>query len=247
MNSLNSAEIQKHLSQNPLPIYTFDAIGSTNTFAKTLSDDFALVVADSQTGGRGRLGREFFSPKGTGIYMSYKANIPYLYDNVPFITTLASVAVHKAISTLYDIDCSIKWVNDIYMGNKKVSGILCEVCDESHVVIGIGINFNITPFPEDLKSIATHLPPNPSVTRAILIGEVTNNLFKLISHLPGTSFMEYYRSHSCVIGKNVLCTLGSESFFGFCTGISPEGALIVETERGTLTLSSGEITLRFTD
>ncbi len=247
MNSLNSAEIKKYVAKIPLPIYVFDKIDSTNNFAKTLSDDFALVVADSQTGGRGRLGREFFSPRGTGVYMSCKVNIPSLYENVPFITTLAAVAVHKAIAKLYNIDCSIKWVNDIYIGNKKVSGILCEACDERCAVIGIGINFSEAPLPENLKSIATHLPQNPSVTRAMLIGEVTNNLCTLISHLPDTSFMDYYKSHSCVIGKNVLCTRGNESFSGLCTGISPQGALIVKTECGTLTLSSGEITLRFTD
>lgn len=240
-------KIAKHI-QHTLPLYVFDQIDSTNRFAKTVCDDYALIVADKQSAGRGRLGRAFFSPSGAGVYMSLKAKIDDLYKNVPFITTLASVAVHKAIKALYNIDCGIKWVNDIYIGTKKVAGILCEVCDDTHAIIGIGINVYPSSLPDELKSIATHLTQSPTaVTRNRLIAMVADNLLQLISSLPDTSFMAYYKENSIVIGKNVLCTSPGFSFEAKAIDIDNHGGLVVETFDGTKTLSSGEITIRFTD
>lgn len=244
---LSKEEIKKHL-QFTLPIFVFDEIDSTNSFAKNLTEDFSLVVADSQIRGRGRLNRSFFSPKGLGIYLSLKVKVSDLYQNVPFITTLAATCVHKAVKKLFNIDCGIKWVNDIYIGNKKLSGILCEIADASHAVIGIGINFYPSSLPDDLKPIATHLTTYPStVTRNELIGEIVNNLLASISELPKASFMEYYKAHSCVIGKKVLCIQGNCSFTATAVDITPFGGLVVKTAEGLKTLSSGEVSLRFTD
>lgn len=244
---LSKTEIEKHLNF-PVPIFVFDEIDSTNTFAKTLTHDFALVVADLQTQGRGRLNRTFFSPKGSGIYLSLKIKVSDLYSAVPFITTLAAVSVHKAIKKLFSINCGIKWVNDIYIGNKKLAGILCEIADASHAVIGVGINFYPSDFPDDLKQIATHLTAYPSaVTRNELIGEIINNLLQLVEALPDSSFMEYYKAHSIVIGKKVLCIQGNSSFEATAVDIDTSGGLIVKTAAFTQTLSSGEVSLRLTD
>ena len=245
---ISKEEITKHLHTDSIPVYVFDETDSTNRFAKVLTDDIALVVANSQSSGRGRLNRQFYSPKGSGVYFSLKVNVPDLYSNVPFITTLAAVSVHKAIKKLYNITCGIKWVNDIYIGSKKVAGILCECCDESHAVIGIGINCYPAPMPEELKMVATHLTDYPSlITRNELICEIVNNIFKALSHLPDASFMEYYKEHSIVIGKKVLCIQGDNSFSAIATDIDPLGGLIVKTDDGFKTLSTGEITIRFTD
>lgn len=242
---ISKSEIQRHLTAS-IPLYVFDIIDSTNSFAKKLEEDFALVVADCQSSGRGRLGREFYSPKGSGIYFTLKVKNENLYQNVPFITTLASVAVHQAVKTLCNTDCGIKWVNDIYINNKKVSGILCEIVDETHAVIGIGINFYKSALPENLKNIATSLFDDTSpVTREELIAYVADNLFRLLSKLPDTSFMEYYKSNSIVLGKKVLCITGEQSFEATATDITPQGALVVQAADGMRTLSSGEITLRF--
>ncbi|MBQ8540144.1 MAG: biotin--[Clostridia bacterium] len=245
---ISEKEIKKHLDDGALPVYVFDCIDSTNRFAKTLTEDFALVVADCQMNGRGRLNRSFHSPKGTGIYMSLKVRINDLYSNVPFLTTLCAVCVHKAIKRLFGFDCGIKWVNDIYIGNKKVSGILCEACDDSHAVIGIGINFYPSVLPEELKGVATHLTEHGStVTREQLSALICNNILKAVKALPDTASMEYYKKHSIVIGKKVLCIQGDNSFSAIATDIDPFGALVVETADGLRKLSTGEITLRFTD
>ncbi|MBQ3110785.1 MAG: biotin--[Clostridia bacterium] len=245
---ISKEKILKQLCTDNIPVYVFDELDSTNRFAKALTDDIALVVANSQSSGRGRLNRSFYSPKDAGIYMSLKIKVSDLYQNVPFITTLCAVAVHKAIDKLYNIDCGIKWVNDIYIGNKKVSGILCEVCDDYHVVIGIGINFYPSSLPEDIRDIATHLTDYPStVTRCELIAAIFENIYALIQSLPDTSFMDYYKSHSCVLGKKVLCIQGDSSFFAVATDIDSSGGLIVKTPDGLKTLSTGEVTLRITD
>ena len=246
-DSILQEEIIRYI-EKPLTIYVFDEIDSTNQFAKTLSDDYALILADRQSAGKGRLGRTFFSPKGSGVYLSLKAKITDLYKNVPFITTLASVAVHKAIKALYNIDCGIKWVNDIYINSKKVAGILCEVQDDTHAIIGIGINVYPTPLPEELKDIATHLTDrSTTVTRNKLISEITCNLLHLISQLPSSDFMEYYKSHSILIGKHVTCIQGNLSFPAFCTDISPTGGLVVKKGEELITLTSGEVTIRLKD
>ncbi|MBR5535453.1 MAG: biotin--[Clostridia bacterium] len=231
-----------------MPVYVFDEIDSTNRFAKTLTDNCALVIANSQSAGRGRLNRSFCSPKDAGIYMSLKMPVNDLYANVPFITTLCAVAVHKAIESLFDIECGIKWVNDIYLGDKKVSGILCEGFNDTHVIIGIGINFYPASLPEEIKNIATYLTDYPSsVTRCELTGAICNNIASLINNLPDTSFMEYYKSHSSVLGRDILCIQSDVTFSATAVDINPEGALVVKTDDGFKTLSTGEISIRFTD
>lgn len=239
--------IENHLFSS-LPVYVFESLDSTNRFAKTLTEDFALVVADCQTNGRGRLNRSFFSPKGTGIYFSLKVKIPHLYENVPFITTAAAVAVHRAITAVSNVKSGIKWVNDIYIGNKKLSGILCEAVDDCHVVIGIGINYTPSSLPDDLTDIVTFLyNKEPLVTRNEIIALIVDNLLDITSDLSDTSFMEYYKTHSIVIGKKVLCIQGENSFEATVLDIDNQGGLLVKTASGIKTLSSGEITLRLTN
>lgn len=244
---ISQKAITEHM-KNALPVYAFDSIDSTNQFARTLSEDCALVVADTQHSGRGRMGRRFFSPKGTGVYLSLKINVPDLYKNVPFISTLASVAVHKAINSLYCVSCGIKWVNDIYIGTKKVAGILCEAPDCDHAIIGIGVNVYPSTFPEELKSSVTYLTEHgSSVTRNMLISEITDNLISLLKALPDTSFIDYYKIHSIVIGENIVCITPEGTFTGIATGITDECALIVQSPDGIRTLSTGEVSIRFTD
>ena len=245
---ISKEEITKWLHNDTIPLYVFDEIDSTNLFAKSLTEDFALVVSNSQSLGRGRLNRSFYSPKDKGIYMSLKVKVDDLYNRVPFVTTLCAVAVHEAIEKLFSRGSAIKWVNDIYIGRKKVAGILCEACDASHAVIGIGINFYPASLPEDLEHIATHLTNSRAeFSRSDLICEICTNILNLINKLPDTSFMEYYKANSCVLGKEVLCVQGDSSFLAVATGIDECGGLIVETCEGTKTLSSGEVTIRFTD
>ncbi len=227
-----------------IPVFILDDIDSTNRFAKELSFDYALVVSNKQTLGRGRLGRGFYSPQG-GIYMSLLAKVPFMYQNIPFITTSAAVAVHKAIKSLYNKNVSIKWINDIYLDGKKVSGILCESADSEHAVIGIGINFAVSDFPNELKEFAASLfesdtDNNPN----ILISQIIDNLLDIILNLPDTSFMDYYKENSLILNKEVLITKDNTTFCGKAVDIDSQGALIVETPQGIQKLTSGDITIR---
>lgn len=232
-----------YLSEN-LPqfnIYTFDAIDSTNLFAKTLTDDFALVVSNSQTNGRGRLGRDFISPPDTGIYMSILYKVEDMYRNIPYITTAVSVAVHKAISETASIKTGIKWVNDIYLGDKKVCGILCESADFERAVIGIGLNL----LPNSLPPIATSLfKKTVPFRREDLIVAITKNLAEIFSLFPDSSFLNYYREHSIVLGKEISYTENGVTRFGKAVDIDSCGGLVVSTQAGHTTLSTGEISIR---
>lgn len=239
---MNSEYLKKHLSS--FEIYCLDSVDSTNSYAKTLSCDMALITAEGQTHGRGRMGREFVSPKGTGLYMSLLVKISDMYSHIPFITTAASVAVHKALYEKAGVLTKIKWVNDIYYNGKKLSGILCESADSERAIIGIGINLS----PNNLPEVATALPSTAfSFLKEDLVISITKNLMDIISRFPDASFLGYYKSHSCVLGKDIICIQGDKAFNAKAVDIDSSGALIVETPDGIISLSTGEITIRFTD
>ena len=155
-------------------VYTYDSVGSTNDIAKDLGKSGtkqALIIASEQTKGRGRRGRSFFSPNGSGIYMSILLRPEHSSDIIPLLTTASAVAVSKAIKSVTNINTSIKWINDLYINFKKVCGILCEASFTSDnkldfIIVGIGININEPNggFPEELSNIA-HEPLLPHITQ----------------------------------------------------------------------------------
>lgn len=235
-----------------------DTVDSTMNVAKlaTMSSTFtptpALFIAETQTQGRGRFGRDFFAPKGQ-IYMTLLLRPNQTFEELPQYTVLAAVAVAAAVDELTGKTSSIKWVNDLYLGDKKICGILSEAMSDfetgqiSHVAIGIGLNFAIptADFPEGLQEKATSLfsEEEPTTTRNELIQKIWKNFFELIDGLPDTSYLEYYRRKSFVLGKTVSFTQQGQTYTGQATGISDKGELIVETPQGQKILSSGEISL----
>ena len=198
-----------------IDIVTLKTSPSTNAEAMTrlMSGQLrhgALIVADEQTNGRGRMGKTFFSPK-KGIYMSVSLckRIENMQD-VMVITPATAVATRRSIAKLTGIDAKIKWVNDLYIGKKKVCGILTQ----AHIdfesgkagtfIIGIGINFVEQDFPDDIKDKACALfTGEPTITRSQLIAEVYDNLITLTSDLTDRTFMQEYKEHSMVIGKEI--------------------------------------------
>ena len=159
--------IAEHLDRD-IPLYIFDTIDSTNTYAKMLAAEGAehgtTVIALQQTGGRGRLGRSFHAPPGTGIYMSIVLKTESDFSKALMATTAASVAVCRAVSAVCSAEAQIKWVNDIYSDGKKCAGILCEsVINENgqmpYIVVGIGVNL-FAPyggFSPEIKDIAINI------------------------------------------------------------------------------------------
>lgn len=227
-------------------ITPFHSVDSTNRIAKEKAGSELphLVVADSQTAGRGRLGRSFFSPSGTGIYMSLAIGGFDALSDAVFTTSAAAVAVTDAILTLTGKETGIKWVNDVYYNSKKICGILAESVSTGEnvaVIVGIGLNLSTVDFPAEISGIAGSL--ETSIPREQFIAEITKNLLDLCES-PGT-FMEKYRTRSIVLGKEINYFCGDEKKSAFAVDIDEKGGLVVRDSSGNLTtLSSGEITVR---
>lgn len=246
----------------PENIFIFKEVDSTNLKAKELASKGAehgtLVVAERQTAGRGRMGRKFVSPAGSGIYMTLIIRPKADLGKAMLITSAAAVAVCKAIRELTGKAAGIKWVNDIYIEEKKVCGILTEAVtdvetgDLESAVIGIGINFTADPevFPEDVKQRVCWIYENKDeaadVTRNRLIAAVMDEVMRLCENLDDKSFMEYYREHSIVIGRDIVFIRGDERQPAKVTGVDDNGGLIVVKNDGSReVLASGEISIRW--
>ena len=271
-----------------------DSVDSTNDYAKRLLTgieiagadqgsfgmatvgalDLPIVVAaERQTAGRGRLGRSFVSPEGTGIYMSIVLPIDTITIPLSLITPAAAVATCSAIKDVCNVSPSIKWVNDIYLNNKKICGILTETQTGatqttsalSHagaqknpsahpsqaLIIGIGVNCFPGSFPHEVAEIAGCISDDPfSFDKEKLLTEITNNLLGLLAAPSEPDFLSEYRNLCFIIGKSVTVTSLSsdEKYNATAVDIDRDGALIVERindfgEIETLRLVSAEVSL----
>ena len=229
-------------------VVVLDEIDSTNLEAKRMArvvaNEAVLLLAESQTAGKGRMGRSFYSPKSTGLYMSYMYTPKTDFSDSVTVTAAASVAVARAIEKLTDLKPSIKWVNDIFIDGKKVSGILTEAVTGQNVkiIVGIGVNITTDDFPEDVSAIATAL--KTKLDRNVLAVEIIKHLQELIEELPQRTFIDDYRKKSCVLGREVTFFKNGDQTHGTAVDIDRDGGLIVETQNGNVTLNTGEITLR---
>lgn len=256
VNTLSAFEIRKFLNKefHDIKINVYFAIDSTNNEAKRHSHEglkYALYISETQTAGRGRLGRSFYSPENTGIYMSlvYKVDMTAI-ENPMLITLKAAMAVCEAIEELTGLRLGVKWVNDIYLENRKICGILAEGIPNietgipDYVVVGIGINVNTTEFPEDIKNKAASI--GVSCDRNRMVAEIINKLLPLYKNMCDTSFMDEYRKKSIVIGKKVEFEHDNQVMHGIATGIADSGALIVKTKEDMeYSISSGIVEMCF--
>ena len=250
-------------------IHVFKSLESTNLTAKRMALEGAasgtVVIAEEQTKGRGRMGRSFYSPPSGGIYTSFILKPSFDASKAVLITTAASVAVCRAIETITGISCGIKWVNDIYMGDKKVCGILTEAVTDfesgqiEHIVLGIGINFSMASelFPPELTKTAGSLygsVEGGSVSRNRLIAEVINQVMLINQQLESREFLREYKDRSIILGKEIrVLPAGKpgverdfdEGTAAFAADIDHDGGLVVRYEDGSLkTLTTGEISIR---
>lgn len=241
-----------------LPIYLYKTVDSTNNVAKKLAlegaDHGTAILAFHQSKGKGRLGRTFISPANTGIYMSILLKPSFDMSRSVLITTAASVAVVRAIEKVCGKRPEIKWVNDIYENGKKVCGILTEGITDfesgqiEYLILGIGINCSTEGFSQDLLNIAGALEGNFSKNQ--LAAEVLNQVMPLVDHLEDRTFIEDYKRHSMVIGKDVKVYKGGYEEGAYAPlarvlDIDENGGLMVLYSDGSReTLSSGEISIR---
>ncbi len=234
-----------------IAISVFEELDSTNTEAKRRVSEGVrspgLIVAHRQTAGRGRMGRSFFSPAATGAYFTLYWSTESSMEEAVTVTGAASVAVMRAIRRLTGKTPDIKWVNDLYLDGRKLAGILAEsVLTEAGatLILGIGINLTTSEFPEELQEIAGSLGAE-ELSVPTLIAAVVEELMPFIKEPSDHSWLEDYRKHSCVLGREITWIREGESYRGVAEGIDESGALLVRDREGKRQrLFTGEITLR---
>ena len=214
-----------------------------------------VVISEEQTGGKGRMGRSFYSPSNTGIYMSIILKPDLKITDSVLITTASSVAICKAIEKTTNIKPGIKWINDIILNNKKVCGILTEAATDfetgniQYAIVGIGINFstNKDDFPEEIKDIATSLFSDKKhmITRNNLCAEIINEILFLVKKLKNYDFIKDYKKRSVILNKKITFTQNGVTSIGTALDINSDGSLLVKKVTGEIiTLNTGEISIR---
>lgn len=257
---LSSEGIRLHLNKEfkNIPITVYKTIESTNSEAKLLAVQNAehgtTIIAEEQTKGRGRFGRDFFSPSDSGIYMSIILKPKLSIENSVLITTAAAVAVCEAIEKFTNEVPQIKWVNDIFIGDRKICGILTEAVTNfesgmmDSVIVGIGINVKTKnkDFPLELQNTAGSIfDDDNNFIRNQLTGSIINNVLKISENLKDKSFMQTYKERSLILGENILYKKNNDWYEGYALDIDDSGGLIVYTaDSQKITLNSGEVSIK---
>lgn len=239
-------------------IFYFPVIDSTNSKAKQFAEEGCksgtLVIAEQQEAGRGRLGRNWESPQGAGIFMTVVLKPKMNPNNASMLTLVAALAVSAAIRKQTGRSAGIKWPNDIVMNGKKVCGILTEMSAQvdciNHIVIGIGINVHNEIFPEELTDMATSLflETGERLNRAVLIEEIWEQFERYYAIFLETEdlggLVREYDAHLVNRTQMVRVLDPKEPFEGRAMGITPKGELIVDTGESRRLVSSGEVSVR---
>ena len=263
------------------PVRYYESITSTNQYAAALAQEGApeglLVTADEQTAGRGRSGRVWTTPPGSTVMMTLLLRPSVSPERVSMVTLLMGIAVAEACRELYGVDAGIKWPNDVVIGGRKVCGILtemnldCEIPRVSHIVIGVGINVNVSSFPEELSGKATsiliekcaaraprshahHAPrakekDGQEFRRAELIAEVIRRFEQVYDIFLQTedlsALKDRYEALLVNRGRAVCVLEPKQSWTGVAEGINESGQLLVRREDGTLSpVYAGEVSVR---
>lgn len=237
----------------------YKTVESTNIVARGMAmngaDSGTVVIAEEQTSGYGRNGKSFFSPYGTGIYMSIILNLKKEKKifNSSFITTAAAMAVSKSIEEISNENTQIKWVNDVFINGKKVCGILTEGAFSfedgklDYAVIGIGINVNFPKngFPEEINNIAVSINKmqNNKDIRNILIAKILERMYEY--YFNNVAFYDEYKKRSFLIGKKVSLNIDNEEHIVKVLDIDKTFALVAEFQDGKIDrIVSGSINHR---
>jgi len=240
-------------------IHYFEEVQSTNDEARRLAEKGAaegtLVLAESQTGGKGRLGRRWLSPAGKGIWISIILRPLMQPAKVPHLTMVAALAAAKAVQEGSGLETGIKWPNDIMVNGKKVCGILTELKAETemvhYVVVGIGLNVNLSPedLPDELHTTATSLAIElgRSVSRLLLTQRLLTHFDAFYADYLARGLgpvKEAWEKNNITLGCQVQVTTTEGQFSGTALGINADGALLVEGKEGIQAFYAADVTLR---
>lgn len=248
--NLSAEQIAVHL-QHSLQVQVFQTIDSTNKLAKQLATENPsrplAIIANQQTAGYGRYGRQYYSPKDTGVYISLL--LPMANKNVTsgLLTTGAAVAVVKIFESLHHVKLQIKWVNDLIYENRKIAGIMTEGITDfetgslSYVIVGIGINLSTSNFPIEMQAKAGSLNLQ-DLDRNLLVARLIDEMYQVLMGELTPTLLAYYREHSLVIGHEIVLDQRGKLIQGRVVDIDNQGALVVVTTTGIQTFNGGEIT-----
>lgn len=258
---MTEAEIKSlmHTDWVAKEVLYFDTIDSTNIKAQEFAEkgypSGTLVVADKQESGKGRRGRSWVSPSGTGIFMTLMIKPDINPNNASMLTLVAALAVSKAITSVTGEEAMIKWPNDIVVNGKKVCGILTEMNAQfdyiNHIVVGIGINVHNESFPEEISQMASSLmieAGGKRFHRAQIIAETMSYFEQYYdTFLKTQDLSALVREYDKLLvnrNKSVRVLDPKEPFDGKAMGITSKGELIVDTWESRKLVSSGEVSVR---
>ncbi len=251
-------KIENRLSKD-YSLILYDCVDSTNLVLKQMAEQGAnkntVVISNKQTNGRGRLGRSFFSPAHTGVYMSILLRPDMLPSESVKITACAGVAVCRALEKTYNIKPKIKWVNDIFVNDKKVCGILAESSIDAanntlkYVVLGIGINLCRPDgdFPPEIAQIADSVLDCEKINthdKAVLISQILLEFSQLFDNIDSSDILVEYKNRMFLMGKTVIVN-AAEPFEALITDINEDFSLKLKlSDERVMNLSTGEIGIK---
>lgn len=223
----------------PCTLRVYDVVTSTNEVAKTadIGDVPLVLIADRQTAGKGRLGRRFESPAGVGQYMSFVFRPEFDLSRSLFVTMATAVGACRAIETVTGKHVGIKWVNDLYLGGRKVGGILTEAQSDletgtiDRLITGIGVNCYPGSFPPEVSKVACSLADDPSAfAREILAAAMINEILPLITKPDTSAFMDEYRERCIILGREIHIhpSYNDSGIRARALDIADDGGLVVE-------------------
>lgn len=261
-NALHADDLLARLGKTRVvgrDIQVFEQTTSTNDVIEKLARDGvkegAVVFAESQTRGRGRLGRKWISPTRKGLWFSVLLRPSVNPQETTQLTVASATALRRAIKTVTGLSAEIKWPNDLLLGGKKVAGILTEMSAEvdrvRHIILGIGVDVNqdANEFPAELRGIATSLKieAGEAISRAGLATEMLRELDADYTRIGAGKFPQLadeWEAGCATIGKNVSVQMGARLIRGRAEALDDDGALLVRTEHGHLErVIGGDVTL----
>ena len=250
---ISEAGIRAFLREEDCIVRVLERTDSTNLEARRLllerEVSRGLIAANEQSGGRGRYGNSFYSPADTGVYMTLILRVGRRMEEFLTVTAATAVALARVIERVSGHRPGIKWMNDIWIGDKKAAGILTEAISSfesgmlEYLIIGIGLNVTTTEFPENLSGSAASLG-GISVTRNELIAQIAEEVFRLAEHPADRKVLDEYRRRSIILGKQITWERDGREYAGRACRITEKGCLEVEYNGRKEILNAGAVHIR---
>ncbi len=250
---INKDSILSYLNNKNIEIEVLNKTTSTNDYIKKYLDKPSFVViAKSQTKGRGRLNRTFYSAKNRGVYMSVLLKPNVCISKSVRLTTLTSIIVANAIEKLTNSSVKIKWVNDLFLNNKKVAGILTESSSNfntgklDYAIIGIGINVYGSKFNRNINTIATSIEKatNTKIDVNQFIALIIDGFTNIDDLIENGSFMQEYKDRLFILNKKITVINAHENYEAIAVDVNNDGGLVVLVDDKLITINSGEVSIK---